>query len=281
MILFNKSTTIKLSALSFLLLFNTYSMADSVANNKQSKSIKTINASHTSTSINGFKKDLKTEEAIAQLKVKQLQPMLPTNKALITKKTGISKDVNNSTTLASSLLHLNQYEYDFSIYQATAILLEDNDADGYYQTFQISFDADLISYSIFDQADVYAELYLSFNGGPWEYYLTTDIFTLYGESSDDQYDIYTILNQGYISGEYDVLIDLYEVGFSDIVASYSGFDTASLAALPLESDEYDHVYVEQYHTDIHHHGGSMSLYVLSFIILLIILRFLTITRKKH
>lgn len=236
-------------------------------------------------SITGIKSTIDSQNAIEKLKQasslhNQLQVIsadeLNTNDSQTENSKLTSKIITNTgnkkRSLAEHLQQLNQYDYSFSIYQAQTRLIDDYDADGYYQTFSISFDADLISYSHFERADVYAELYLSFNGGPWQHYLTTDIFTLYGESSDDEYSIHTRLNQGYVSGEYDILIDLYEVGYDDIVASYSADDDAALIALPLESDEYDEVYVETNHTDIHYHGGSVNFTIIAMLMCLLVYR---------
>nr|WP_315903053.1 choice-of-anchor H family protein [Shewanella sp. KJ10-1] len=56
--------------------------------------------------------------------------------------------------------------YDFSFYDAQTRLFEDYDYDGFYQTFSVTFDADINSSGGDVQADVFAELYLSQNGGP-------------------------------------------------------------------------------------------------------------------
>ena len=236
-----------------------------------------ISSKANTSSITGIASSIDSQKAIKQLKQtatlqSQLQAISTGELSSSNTETIISNTSNKKRNLAQGLLQLNHYDYGFSIYQAQTRLIDDYDADGYYQTFSISFDADLISYSYFERADVYAELYLSFNGGPWQHYLTTDIFTLYGESSDDEYSIHTRLNQGYVSGEYDILIDLYEVGYDDIVASYSADDDAALIALPLESDEYDEVYVETSHTDIHYHGGSTSLFMLALLALILTFR---------
>lgn len=156
----------------------------------------------------------------------------------------------------------SNYHHSFSIYNAFSYLLDDYDGDGYYQTFSVVFDADLLSYSAYDSADVYAELYLSKNGGPWIYYYTTDNFIIYGDSEDDEYEVITTLHQGFDSDNYDVLIDLYEVGYDDIVATYSSDDNNALYALPLESSELDIEYVVEVYD---HHGGSMSVFLLLMI----------------
>ena len=147
--------------------------------------------------------------------------------------------------------------YSFSIFDAYTQLIEDYDGDGFYRTFSVTFDADLYTHHFADSAIVYADLYLSENGGPWIHYFTTDNFIIYGESADDEYEVYTTLNNGYIPTNYDVLIDLYEDGYSDIVATFSANDSNNLYALPLESSNYDPDYNFQESTS-HGEGGSHS-----------------------
>ena len=226
---------------------------------------------------------LKKPITAGSLEVKETaQTNSVTPELVITKNTTVKK-----RNLADRLQQINHFDYSFSIFQANTHLVDDYDADGYYQTFSVTFDADILTYSLFDQADVYAQLYLSFNGGPWQHYLTTDVFTLYGESSDDEYSIHTRLDQGYLTGEYDVLIDLYEVGYTDIVATYSALDDIALIALPLESEEYDIAYVEQSHTDIHHYGGSINVLMVSALFIFSLFRLrvaangLHLKKKQH
>lgn len=166
----------------------------------------------------------------------------------------------------------------FAIYEGYSQLIEDYDSDGFYQTFSVTFDADLISYNPYEQAIVYAELYLSENGGPWQHYYTSDSFIIQGDSSDDNFEVYSNLKQGFKPNHYDVLIDLYEVGYPDIIASYSSDDTNSLYALPLESSDYDPEYVE-YYEETHFHGGSNSPTGLIVIILVLALRRLNVQSK--
>ncbi len=149
----------------------------------------------------------------------------------------------------------------FVIYEGYSQLIEDLDADGYFQTFSVTFDADLLTGNPHDEATVYAELYLSENGGLWIHYYSTDSFVIHGESSDDEFEVYSTLEQGFNANHYDILIDLYEVGYPNIVASYSSDDSSSLYALPLESSDYDVEYVE-YYEEVHSHGGSNSLIIL-------------------
>lgn len=156
---------------------------------------------------------------------------------------------------AKQLFKKSNYHHSFSIYNAESYLLDDYDGDGYYQTFSVIFDADLHSTYSDDIAEVYAQMYLSKNGGPWIYYYTTDSFIIEGDSDLDEYEVITTLHQGYDSDTYDVLIDLYEVGFEELVASYSSDDNNALYALPLESSEIDIEYVVEVYD---HYAGSTS-----------------------
>jgi len=114
---------------------------------------------------------------------------------------------------------------------ASGRLITDRDGDGYHSEFRIRFDAD----SSVGDVLVYARLYLRRLGEPdWLLYHTTDDFWLDGLSGSDDYYVTTTLDDGFATGEYDVLIDLYEVGYSDIVATISAYDTNELAYLPLE-----------------------------------------------
>jgi hypothetical protein len=183
----------------------------------------------------------------------------------------------NENTLASKSMTMatvnsSYYNHEFVIYDAQSYLYDDFDEDGYYQTFGIVFDADVLSNVANERADVYAELYLSIDGGPWTHYYSTDVFTITGESINDQYEVVTTLYEGYYSDNYDVLIDLYEVGYSGLVATFSADNSDALYALPLESDEHDIYYDEDYYDDHHHHGGSTGVINLVALLMIILWR---------
>jgi len=127
---------------------------------------------------------------------------------------------------------------DFWFYSADVLLFNDHDDDGYYHGIDLLFDAD----TYFISADVYAVVYLSYEGGPWNEYAATEIFTLYGTESDDEFNIVTELLSGYPAGSYDLLIELL----------------SELAFLPLEDADRDVVIVPDIIVveDHHHHGGG-------------------------
>ena len=154
--------------------------------------------------------------------------------------------------------------HSFSIFDVSSRLFEDFDYDGFYQTFSVTFDVDVNGAYLNERADLFAELYLSRNGGPWLHYYTTDVFTIYGDSTQDDYEVLTTLYTGYATDHYDVLIDVYEVGYSDIVATISADETDSLYALPLESSDRDR---EPEVIVVEESGGSLSVLVLLFLVL--------------
>ena len=196
-------------------------------------------------------------------------------KATAKTRTAIMSDTSKST-LKSKNSHAVQktssdYYADFSIYSAVSFLHDDFDDDGFYQTFSVTFDADIYSYTDNPFGEVYALLYLSKNGGPWTHYYTTDTFIIEGESDLDEYEVISTFMSGYTTDHYDVLIDLYQVGYSDVVASLSSDDTDALYALPIESAEYDEYYIEE--VEIHHGGGIFWLILPLLMVLL--------TRKRN
>jgi len=119
---------------------------------------------------------------------------------------------------------------DFWFYSADVELYSDLDLDGYYVGIDVTFDAD----TIYSAADVYAVLYLSYEFGPWNEYAYTDDFTIRGASGDDEYFIETELVSGYPTGDYDILIELYDTYDGAFVASFGPDDSSQLSYLPLE-----------------------------------------------
>ena len=122
---------------------------------------------------------------------------------------------------------------EFWFYLADVVLYNDHDGDGYFNGIDLLFDAD----TYFDSADVYAVVYLSYEGGPWNEYAVTDNFTIYGATGDDEYNIVTELVSGYPSGSYDLLIELYDAWDDSFLAWIGPDETPELAFLQLE-DQY-------------------------------------------
>jgi hypothetical protein len=119
---------------------------------------------------------------------------------------------------------------EFWIYDASVELYSDWDQDGHYYGIDLTFDAD----TVYTAADVYAVVYLSYDFGPWNEYSSTDDFTIFGASGTDEYAIDTELVSGYITGDYDILIELFDTYDGSFVASFGPEDSSELSYLPLE-----------------------------------------------
>ncbi len=127
---------------------------------------------------------------------------------------------------------------NFWFYTADVVLFNDHDRDGHYYGIDLLFDVD----TYFTVADVYAVLYLSLEDGPWNEYAATELFSIHGSSSDDEYIVVTELVAGYPTGSYDILIELFDAYDDRFVASYGPYDTPELTFLPLEDSELDTPY---------------------------------------
>ncbi len=220
-------------------------------------------------------KDIKQRVLLGDSDQENNKALNTTRESMINQKYQQARNRSVAKNIAA-LPRLNQTSRSFSdgtfaIYEGYSQLIEDLDADGYFQTFSVTFDADLLTGNPHDEAVVYAELYLSEDGGPWVHYYSTDNFVIHGESSDDEFEVYSTLEQGFSSNHYDILIDLYEVGYPNIVASYSSDDSNSLYGLPLESSDYDLEYVE-YYTEVHSDGGSSSVIILIIMMIALSIR---------
>lgn len=155
---------------------------------------------------------------------------------------------------------------DFWFYTADVELFNDHDRDGYYHGIDLLFDAD----TYYAVADVYAVVYLSLDGGPWNEYAATEDFTLFGASSEDDYVIVTELMAGYPSGSYDVLIELFDAYDNTFLAYYGPDDTPELSFLPLEDAERDVADVPDVTVVNHHHGGGGSTGIAFILILALV-----------
>jgi hypothetical protein len=73
----------------------------------------------------------------------------------------------------------------------------------------------------------------------WLLYHETDDFQIFADEGDDDYFVTATLDDGWPTGDYDVLIDLYESGFDGVVATIGPLDSDGLALLPLEEAGLD------------------------------------------
>ena len=124
---------------------------------------------------------------------------------------------------------------DSWIYDATTDIFADRDSDGYYRYLRVQFDAD----TIYTDAYVYAEIYLSADGTAWEHLYSTQDFPIWGSDPDDDYEVETELVSGYSTGLYDVLIELYDADTGELVDEYGPNESPLFSVLPLEDSGRD------------------------------------------
>lgn len=174
-----------------------------------------------------------------------------------------NKTANSRAQSKTGLTAEQAVNIDFWFYSADVVLFNDHDNDGYFHGIDLLFDAD----TYFVSADVYAVVYLSYEGGPWNEYAATDNFTLFGASAEDEYAIVTELVAGYPSGNYDLLIELFDAYDDSFLAYVGPADTPELAFLPLEDADRDtpvgtipEVIV------VHEHGGGATGWLLLIVL---------------
>lgn len=148
-----------------------------------------------------------------------------------------------SRPLAVHIVNSSYSGGDITLFDASTDLISDMDYDGFYHRFSVTIDAD----TVYDTSYVYARLYLSYEGGPWNHYATSDAYHIHADSSSDTFTIETELADGFPAGYYDVRIDLYDADHDTWVTNYGPYEDSSLSALPLEDSYYDdgyHDYVD-------------------------------------
>jgi len=130
------------------------------------------------------------------------------------------------------------YGGDIIVFDASTTLISDFDGDGFYHRFSVAIDAD----TVYSTSWVHADLYLSYEGGPWNYYASSDDFHIHGDSESDIYVVETELAEGFPPGYYDIRIELFDGETGDLLHIYGPYDDDSLSALPLEDSVYDDEY---------------------------------------
>jgi len=152
-------------------------------------------------------------------------------------------------TLSGQVMSPNS---DFWFYLVDVELYADDDRDGFYSGVDLLFDIDTY-YSV---ADIYAVAYLSLEGGPWEEYAVTEDFTIFESSGTDDYVVVTDLVSGYPTGDYDLLIEVFDADTDEFLAFTGPEDTSELAFLPLEDMNRDALTGGDTRVTVNHGGGG-------------------------
>lgn len=147
-------------------------------------------------------------------------------------------------------------------------LLYDDDRDGFYHHFEVSFDVT----SDMPDVPLYARLFLSFEGGAWNFLYRTSDFFLTGDPDEDRRIIETVLDGGYPAGYYDAKIELFDADTNEFLLDLRSTDERDLRAIPLEDVERDDY---GYNDNLYfygHGGGSTGIGALLMLLGFVLLR---------
>lgn len=179
-------------------------------------------------------------------------PVLPKLKSSLKSEnsTAVAKSFNKAVQKNANAAHL------IWVYDAWLSTYSDGDNDGYYPSFELTFDAD----TSFTNADVFAVVYLGDNSTYKEIH-TTSVFTIFADASNDEFTFSTELLEGFPSDDYDVLIELYDADTLELQDSYDHTSDPDLSLVSLESAEYEH---RQFAPAVnaHEHGGAIGVTML-------------------
>jgi hypothetical protein len=142
---------------------------------------------------------------------------------------------NESTDIVMAARYTSS---DVEIYNADTLLISDFNNNGFYHRFSVTFDAD----TLYPTAELYAKLYISYEGGPWNLFNITEYFSIESDSEFDLYTVETELSDGFYPGYYDIKIELFDAHNDYFITAYGPYQDNSLAALPLEDSYYDDSY---------------------------------------
>ena len=230
-------------------------------------------ASNDTTSTRSINYSINTDTDSSQndilLKQSEIKLSVPLLKQGYRSESGKTTDSINSS--------VSNYAGDFSIFNVTTDLISDFDYDNFYHRFSITIDAD----TAYNNAAVYAKLYLSYEGGPWNYYASSDTYIIYQESALDAIVIETELADGFPAGYYDIRIELYDADYNQWILTYGPYDDRSIRSLPLEDSFNDNHTLDTsfpVETEVFIAGsGSMSFWLLAVATLLLITRRIKVT----
>lgn len=191
----------------------------------------------------------------------ELEPLLTTGARTATSRSRVQKkSASTGSAKSGASTQAVTPNVDFWFYATDVVLYSDLDRDGYFSGIDLAFDVDTV-YSV---ADVYAVIYLSYDFGPWNEYAVTEDFTIFGASANDEYVVETDLVSGYITGDYDILIELFDTYDDSFVASIGPEDSSELSYLPLEDIGRD---APRETTIVVNSGGGGSITLLGLLVL--------------
>jgi hypothetical protein len=147
---------------------------------------------------------------------------------------------------------------DFWIFDAWVELFDDVDRDGYHTYFRVGFDVD----TGHADADVYVKLFLRGANGVWNLFYESGVFPIFGTAGGDDYEVETELVAGYPRDDYDILIEVYDAYYDELVVEYGPAETSALSYVPLEDLASDGLVTPPVAISSGGGGGALSIELL-------------------
>lgn len=151
----------------------------------------------------------------------------------------------------------------YRIYDAQTRLFDDFDADGHYTYLRVTFDID----TDYFEADVFVRLFLKGSDNRWTMIYESGVFPIFGSSATDDYEVETELVSGFARDHYDVLIEVYEAPFGELVLEYGPLENPALGFLPMEDLAADSVVPPPVAISSGGGGGALTYELLMLLVL--------------
>ena len=165
------------------------------------------------------------------------------------------------------VIYPNYYSHNNDVWvdDVGTSLFADNDHDGYFGGFSLSFDVD----TSYGSQDIYATIFLQLGNQSPIVLLKTKTFTIYGRSGADIYRVEAQLVDRYRAGNYQVQIDIHDAHSGEVLDSVDDQTFRNLRNLPLEAEPYhDGVTSAAFIAEYAGFGGPVLLLILGFAALL-------------
>lgn len=158
------------------------------------------------------------------------------------------------------------------VYSGFTELFDDIDRDGYFTYLRINVDVD----TDYFESDVYLKAFLRGSYGDWHKIYTSNVFTINGTSSFDDYEIETELISGFSPDYYDVLVEVYEAHSGKLLVEYGALENSSFSLRPLEDINRDGAITRPIVDSYGSSGGGSTSWIA-----LVLLSLLAVTRHRR
>ena len=165
------------------------------------------------------------------------------------------KLINNTQREQNPTMRAAHFQNDLSngaieLYGLSFNFSKDQDGDGYFHKFSLSFDLDT------SQGPTQIYVVASLMGLEQKPLFTTEPYWVYGQTGEDTYQTTVLLSEGYPNAEYDLSLAVYAADSNQLLAQFSQDNSPRFSPLFLEDARADHI--ESHGVSIYQLGYSLS-----------------------